>query len=66
MDYMQMLVNNLMKNNQLANNPIARNAFELYRKGDKNGLNKLAENLCRENRTTMEEVANSIMSRFPR
>ena len=29
-------------------NPIMQNAIQMYQKGDKQGLNELADNLCKE------------------
>ena len=53
-----------MQNSQINQNPIAKNAIEMYQKGDKQGLNELAENLCKEKGTTMEEMTKKIMSQF--
>ena len=45
-------------------NPIVKNAVEMYQRGDKDGINKLAENLCKEKGTSFEEMAKQIKSQF--
>ena len=67
---MQMLKNpqafmqNMMNNSQFMQNPIINNAMQMYQKGDMDGLNKLAENMCKENNTTMEQMKSQIMKQF--
>lgn len=60
----QAFLQQAMQNSQINQNPIAKNAIEMYQKGDKQGLNELAENLCKEKGTTMEEMTKKIMSQF--
>ncbi len=60
----QGFMNQIMNNNQFMQNPIGRNAIEMYQKGDKQGLNDLANNLCKEKGTTMEEMTRQIKSQF--
>lgn len=60
----QQFLQNAMSNNQLMQNPIAKNAFEMYQHGDKQGLEELANNLCKEKGTTYEEMAKQIKSQF--
>ena len=45
-------------------NPIVKNAVEMYQRGDKDGISKLAENLCREKGVSMQEVEQKIKSQF--
>ena len=45
-------------------NPIVKNAIEMYQKGDKQGLNELAQNLCKEKGTSFEEMAKQIKSQI--
>lgn len=45
-------------------NPIVKNAVEMYQRGDKDGISKLAENLCREKGVSMQEVERKIKSQF--
>lgn len=60
----QAFMQQAMNNSEIMQNPIAKNALEMYQKGDKDGINKLAENLCKEKGTTMEEMTKRIMSQF--
>lgn len=60
----QAFLQQTMNNSQLMRNPIAKNAIEMYQKGDKQGLNELADNLCKEKGTTMEEMTKQIRSQF--
>jgi hypothetical protein len=61
----------LMKNPQAflqqamqSNNPIVKNVMEMYQRGDKDGINQLAQNLCKEKGTNFEEMVKQIKSQF--
>lgn len=58
------LLQQMMNNSSLMQNPIAKNAIEMYQKGDINGVNEMARNLCRERGINMEDVINQIKSNF--
>lgn len=60
----QNFLQNAMNNSQIMQNPISRNAIEMYKKGDKEGLNELANNLCKEKGTSLEEMTKQIKSQF--
>lgn len=60
----QAFLQQTMNNSNIMSNPIAKNALEMYQKGDKQGLNELAQNLCKEKGTTMEEMTKQIRSQF--
>ena len=60
----QQFLNNAMNNSTLMQNPLAKNAIEMYQKGDTKGLNELAQNLCKERGTTLEEMTKQIKSQF--
>lgn len=60
----QAFMQQIMNNNQIMQNPIGKNAIELARKGDIQGLNSLAENLCKERGTTFEEMKAKFRSQF--
>lgn len=53
-----------MSNNQIANNPMAKNAYELYQKGDIQGLEEMARNMCKERNMQPEDVINQVKSMF--
>lgn len=61
----------LMKNPQAflqqamqSGNPIIKNAIEMYQRGDKDGINQLAQNLCKERGTSYEEMVNQLKNQF--
>ena len=60
----QSFLQQAMNNSQLMQNPIGRNAIEMYQKGDKQGLNQLAQNLCKEKGTSLEEMTKQIKSQM--
>lgn len=53
-----------MNNPQIMQNPISKNAIELYQRGDKQGLNELADNLCKEKGINRQDFENQIKSHF--
>ena len=58
------IIQQMMKNPNLANNQLAQNALQMYQNGDKNGLNEMMNNLCRERGVTRENVEKQIKSMF--
>lgn len=60
----QAIMQQIMNNDKIMQNPIGKNAIELARKGDIQGLNSLAENLCKERGTTFEEMKSKFRSQF--
>jgi hypothetical protein len=60
----QQFLQNAMQNSQLMQNPIAKNAIEMYQRGDKNGINQMAQNLCKEKGVKPEEIINQLKSQF--
>ena len=58
------IIQQMMKNPNLANNQLAQNALQMYQNGDKNGLNEMMNNLCRERGVTRENVEKQIRSMF--
>ena len=53
-----------MNNRQLMQNPISRNAIEMYQSGDKQGLDELANNLCKERGINRQDFEQQIRSRL--
>lgn len=45
-------------------NPIVKNAIEMYQKGDKDGIDKLAQNLCHEKGLNMQDIEKQIKSQL--
>ena len=60
----QAFMQQMMNNSQIMQNPIARNALEMYKSGDSQGLKSKAENLCKERGTTVDDVKSQIMAQF--
>ena len=53
-----------MMREQAGNNPVMRNAMQMAEKGDSEGIEKLARNLCKEQRIDADEMVNKIKSQF--
>ena len=60
----QEFMQKMMDNSQVMQNPMAKNAIEMYQKGDTKGLQDMAENLCKERGTTVDDVKSQIMAQF--
>lgn len=60
----QAFMQNMINNSEVMKNPIINNAMRMYQKGDVEGLNKLADNMCKENGTSMEQMKSQIMKQF--
>lgn len=60
----KMYLQNAINNSQAMQNPIFKNAIEMYQRGDKNGINQLADNLCKERGLNRQEIEQQIKSRF--
>ena len=58
------IMRQMMSNNKAIKNPIVGNAMQMFQRGDVAGLNKLAENMCKENGTTTDAVKQQIMRQF--
>lgn len=60
----QQFIQQIMGNSQAMQNPMMRNAIEMYQKGDKDGVNQLAQNLCKEKGISYTDAINQIKSQF--
>ena len=60
----QAFLQQAMNNSQFMSNPISKNAIEMYQKGDKQGLNQLADNLCKEKGINRSDFERQIKSQF--
>lgn len=60
----QAFMQNVAQNSQLMQNPMAKNAMEMFQKGDNKGLQEMAENMCKERGTSVDEVKSMIMKQF--
>lgn len=59
-----MLIQQLMNSPQIMQNPIAQNVMRMHQSGDVNGLQRMAENICREKGISVDEISNRIKSQF--
>lgn len=64
MNPMQMILNQMMNDPRINQNPMAKNAMDMLKKGDTKGLKSMAENLCKEQGTTADEMKQKIMQQF--
>lgn len=60
----QQFIQGMMNNNQAMQNPILKNALEMAQKGDRQGVEELAKNLCKEKGVDPEEAVGKIKSQF--
>ena len=60
----QAFLQQAMNNSQFMQNPISRNALEMYQNGDKQGLNELADNLCKEKGINRQDFEKQIKSQI--
>lgn len=56
----QQFLQNMMGNNQIMRNPMAKNTLEMAQKGDFQGIENIAKNLCKEKGINPEEMMNQI------
>lgn len=60
----QEFLNEAINNSAISQNPIGKNAIEMYQKGDMQGINQLADNLCKEKGMTREQVLQQIRQKY--
>lgn len=60
----QQFMQNIIGNNQIMSNPMAKNAVELMKKGDAQGIEQMARNLCKEKNLNADEVMQQIKRKF--
>lgn len=60
----QQFIQQMMGNSQAMQNPMIKNAIEMYQKGDKDGVNQLAQNLCKEKGIVYDDAIKQIKSQF--
>lgn len=60
----QQFIQQMMGNSQAMQNPMIKNAIEMYQKGDRQGVNELAQNLCKEKGIDMNTAIQQIKSQF--
>ena len=60
----QQFMQSMIGNSQIMQNPIAKNTIEMAQKGDMDGIEQMARNLCKEKGINADDVFNQIKSRF--
>jgi hypothetical protein len=60
----QQFMKNIMGNSQIMSNPMAQNAVKMMQKGDAQGIEQMARNLCKEKNLNADEVMQQIKSKF--
>lgn len=60
----QQFLQQMMGNNQIMRNPLMKNTIEMAQKGDMQGIEQIARNLCKEKGLNADDVINQIKSKF--
>lgn len=60
----QQFIQGMMNNNQAMQNPILKNALEMAQKGDRQGVEELARNLCKEKGVNPDDAIGKIKNQF--
>lgn len=61
---MQVLMQNIISANQKTNNPMMQNAIFMLQKGDANGLENMARNICQTRNINYDEEMKKFKGRF--
>lgn len=60
----QMFVQNMMNNSQVMQNPVLKNALQMAQKGDSQGLEQLARNLCQEKNVDVNQAVSMVRNQL--
>lgn len=61
----QQAIQNIIESNpNIQNNPLAQNAMKMYQNGDTNGLQNMAENMCKERGITVDQAKQQVIGMF--
>lgn len=60
----QQLLQQMMGNNQIMGNPMMKNTLEMAQKGDMQGIEQMARNLCREKGLNPDDMMNQLKSKL--
>ena len=60
----QQFLQQIMGNNQMMKNPMLKNVVGMAQKGDMQGIEQMARNVCKEKGLDADDVFNQIKSRF--
>ena len=56
----QQFAQQMMNNNQVMQNPMAKNAIQMLQKGDSQGIENMARNLCKEKGIDPDEMMKQV------
>ena len=60
----QAFLQNMMNDSRIMQNPVAKNTIDMMRRGDSEGLEKTARNLCKEWGINPDDALKQIKSQF--
>ena len=60
----QQFLQQMMGNNSVMSNPMARNAIQMAQKGDSNGIEQMARNLCKEKGIDFDKSFSDFKNQF--
>ena len=58
------ILNQILNNAQAMQNPMIKNAVNMYQSGDSAGLQKMAENICKERGINLNDAVNQVKAQF--
>lgn len=60
----QQFMQSMMSNNQIMSNPMAKNALDMAQKGNMQGIEQMARNICKERGLNPDDVMSHIKNQF--
>jgi hypothetical protein len=60
----QQFMQSMMSNNQIMSNPMAKNALDMAQKGNMQGIEQMARNICKERGLNPDDVMSQIKNQF--
>ena len=60
----QQLLQQIVGNNQMMSNPMMKNVVGMAQKGDMQGVEQMARNLCKQKGLNADEVMSKLKSKF--
>ena len=61
----QQFMQSMIGNSQIMQNPIAKNTIEMAQKGDMDGIEQMARNLCKEKGIDFDKAFSDFKNQFP-
>lgn len=60
----QQFMQRMVSNNQIMSNPMAKNALDMAQKGNMQGIEQMARNICKERGLNPDDVMSQIKNQF--